>query len=155
MVQLSDNGKRFTKILENLTYGYTILAVLKLFFGDFNNFLNDILTIIITILTFTQTNYFMASFLVLLTLFQSFILSMTIMLIIQNYLFSYLVINSLIEFLYLSILLASFILTITLVYYSFQAYKEYKALFFEQHHIAQLRSYSKIKNFNFFFRQNS
>lgn len=149
VVQLSDEGRRLTKILQNLTYGYTFVAILKLFLGDFNNFLNDILTIIVTILTYSQTNYFMASFLVLLMLFQSFILSTALMLIIQNYLFSYVVVNSYVQFLYIIILLASYILTITLVYYSFQAYREYKALFFEQHQIALLRSYSK-KSFYLF-----
>jgi hypothetical protein len=144
VVQLSDDGKRLTKILENLTYGYTILAVLKLFFGDFNNFLNDILTILITILTFTQTNYFMASFLVLLSIFQSFFLSVTVLLIIQNYYFGFLKIGSLIEYIYLSILFASQMMNFFLVYYSFNAYREYKALFLDQHQISLLRNYSKI-----------
>ena len=152
VVQLSEDGKRLSKILENLTYGYTILAVLKLFFGDFNNFLNDILTILITILTFTQTNYFMASFLVLLSIFQSFFLTVTVLLIIQNYYFGFLIISSLIEYIYLSILLVSQMMNFFLVYYSFNAYREYKALFLEQHQISLLRSYSKINFVNIKFR---
>lgn len=140
IVTVSDQAKKLRIHLEKLTYIYATLAIIKLLLGDFNNFLNDILTILMIVLTFIQANYFMAAILIFILLFQTFFLTVTVMLILQNYVFGMLEITSSIQYFYLLLIFATYIVNLMLVYYTFKAYKEYRALFIEQH---QTNTYRK------------
>lgn len=131
-VNLSSEGHRITKILQTLTYCFLFLIVLKLLFGDFNGFFNDILTLILLILTFIQTNYFMAGMLIFFLLFQSFYIFIFVGLILQDSILGMITIELNFSFFYLIITLLSLVLYCALIYYTFEAYKEYKALYIEQ-----------------------
>lgn len=132
IVKLSIEGRRFTGMIENLTIAYVVIAILKLFLGDFNSFLNDILTVLMLVMTTMQANYFMAAILIFILLIQTFYLTVGILLIVQDYCFGFIAIDSFFQFFYITLLLASLAVNIALVYYTFLAYREYKALFKEQ-----------------------
>ncbi len=136
IVKLSDEGKRISKHLETLTYTYILLAILKLLLGDFNNFLNDFLTVLMVVLTYVQANYFMASLLIFMLSFQAFFLMTGFLLILQNYYIGYLIIISFINYFYIFLILCTLIVNILLIHFSFLAYREYKALYLEQSQIS-------------------
>jgi hypothetical protein len=143
IVQLSDEAKQISKCLENLTYFYLGTGLLKLLFGDYNSFLNDIVIILLTVLTFSGANYYIAAILVFMLIFQGFFTICAFALLIQNYYFGLIMISSWIQLIYISVISFSLILSLIILYYSFLAYKEYKALFIEQHHLNAMRNYGE------------
>jgi hypothetical protein len=133
IVLLSPEGKRLSKILENLTYVYIVIAILKLFFGDFSTFFNDMLVILMIVMTFFQASFLMASISIFFLLFQEFYVIVFTLLILQDLYFNLIEIQSTMFIFYLILTLASLVIYILLTYYIFLAYREFKALFIEQH----------------------
>ena len=133
IVELSFEAKSISKKLEKLTYFYLITSVIKIIFGDFSSFINDIFIILLTLLTFSGANYFIAAILIFTILYQNFFIMIGLALLYQNYYLGFLNMVSWILIFYLIIIVTSLILSFLILYYSFLAYKEYKALFIEQH----------------------
>ena len=134
LVKLNEEGRKINKKLENLTFVYAFLALIKLILGDFNNFLNDIFLILILTLSYIQANFIMTAFSIFMILFQTFFTTIAILLLVQNYLFGLVDFSlwSWIQYLYFFVILSCLALNIMLTYYSFLAYREYKATFYEE-----------------------
>jgi hypothetical protein len=132
IVNISERGRKVSKTLENLNYAYIILAFIKLLLGDFNSFINDLLTIFLLIMTFMQASFFMAGLLIFIVMFQTFYVLVFDLLILQNWYFNLMYISFGVSGFYVFIMYVSLVLNVTLIYFIFQAYKEYKALFYEQ-----------------------
>jgi hypothetical protein len=142
IVNVSSEAKRLGKNLENLAYIYLLITMLKLFLGDFDNFLNDIFTILMVILTYIQANFFMATFLIFMLIYQFFFVIVSFLLIIQDYSLGLIAIETGIQSFYIFLIFLTCIIHICLIFYSFLAYKEYKALFYEQSQLAAMNNYS-------------
>lgn len=143
MVSLSEKAKDINRYIEILLYGYIVVASVRLIFGDFNNFFNDIMTILSAFLSILQGNYFWTSILILFLILNVFYEMTNLLLIIQNWLLGLLSFNVSINQIYFFMVISSLIINICLIYFSFLAYRELKALFFEQHSITALNPYSK------------
>jgi len=144
MVSISERAKCINRYLEIFLYGYIIVALVRFIFGDFNNFLNDLTTILSAFLSIIQSNYFWTSILIIFLLLNVFYEITNLMLIIQNWLLGFFTFDSSSGCIYLIVVISSLIINCFLSYYSFLAYRELKALFYEQHTISTTDQYSKL-----------
>lgn len=132
IVTLSPYGRKISKTLENLTYIYLFVSLLKLMCGDFNSFLNDLFTILILVMSFLQANFFVTAILIFFLIFNSFYILVFLLLLIQDWFIGFEIPFNAISSFYVFLVIVSFLLNIYLIMYSFFAYKEYKALYMEQ-----------------------
>ena len=132
IVNLSQEGIKQSKNLEYLTYALTILAFIKLLLGDFNAFLNDIINVLMLLCTFMQASYTMAIWLMFFMIYNTFLMSTSLLLIIQNWYLGVLEILGGYISLYIFLVFVSCVLYIVIIHFSFLAYKEYKALYIEK-----------------------
>lgn len=132
MVALNAEGHRLVKILKILFFCYLALIVAKIVIGDFNGALSNVISMIILLLAFLQCNYLICGFLIFFSCFNLFYSLVFIGLRIQNntagipdrFTSSGLYISGII------IAVVSIGFYITLIYYAFKSYKEFKALLF-------------------------
>jgi hypothetical protein len=143
IVSLSPEGRHYVRVLKYLNYFYIIVTFFKLVLGDVNGFFNDFLTIFMLILTFMQANFVVAMIVIFILLMQTFYTLIFLLLILQNSYFGFVQINSLVAT-YLFLVVVSLFLYILLTYYTFLAYREFKALFKEQSQHSSSYNYRKI-----------
>lgn len=124
----NDNSSKLTNTLKFYTFLYLGFSILKLFVMKGGDFFSEILIFFLLLLTINQCYFYTAIFALFFVLFQLFIESFTLLLIIQDYVFNLAQINMLIAI----IELLSVILYFLIVSCTFKAYREYKALYFEQ-----------------------
>lgn len=123
----TQESQKITEKLKLTLFLYLIYSVVKMFFVPTDLF-NELFLIIFVILTVIQYYFVLAAMSIFFILIQLVFSSFPVLLVIQNY-FLGLATAPLKIFIIQSINLCFYVL---LTYYCFKAYKEYKALFYEQ-----------------------
>ena len=148
IINLSPEGQKLTKTLENLTVLFSVIAFIKLFLGDFNGFINDILMTLFLVMTFMQASFIMAIWTIFMLILNSFYVFVFVLLRIQDWFLGIVFIENGFATFYVFIMYISAVLYILLIRYTFLAYREYKALFYEQRGVDN--GYSNL--FFYFFK---
>ena len=92
----NDNSSKLTNTLKFYTFLYLGFSILKLFVMKGGDFFSEILIFFLLLLTINQCYFYTAIFALFFVLFQLFIESFTLLLIIQDYVFNLAQINMLI-----------------------------------------------------------
>lgn len=119
---------KFTNELKFFTFLYLGFCIFKILLFQGGDFLTELIILILLLLTFTQCYFYTAMFALFLILFQLFFQTFSLLLILQDYLLNLANIGVFV----IVIEIISFTLYLLLVRSLFKAYREYKALFFEQ-----------------------
>lgn len=132
IVKLNPEGLKLVFILKILFYIFLVLTILQFFFIDFSGAINSIIALLVLFLLFNQANYMFAGLLMVFVTFSLFYASIFIGLRIQNRILGLKDVYTE-EGRYIAVLVIyslSFIFYIVLIFYSFKAYKEFKALLY-------------------------
>lgn len=141
VIRLNEKGNQLVKTLKILLFFYILLIAAKIVVRDWDTIINDFIGILILLVTFLQCHYLYSAFLIWFTIFNSFYCVIFIGQRIQNLVLK-------LSDRFATIYTPSFIVSgmslifyIVLIYYAFQAYKEFKALYFN--HEGSNNTYSK------------
>lgn len=124
----NDNSSKLTNTLKFYTFLYLGFILIRHFIMKGGDFFSEILIFFLLLLTINQCYFYTAIFALFFVLFQLFIESFTLLLIVQDYILNLAQINIIVAI----VELLSVILYTLIVSYTFKAYREYKALYFEQ-----------------------
>lgn len=129
VIRLTPEAKRLVCILKTLFFIYVMLIFLEIVFGNYNEAFSGIMIVLLLLMTFMQCYFLMAGYLIFLAAFSAFYALIFIGQRAQNKIAG-LPDRFLIHGFYIAVLVLEclmFIYYIILIYYSFQAYKEFKA----------------------------
>jgi hypothetical protein len=151
VIPLSEKGKSLQGCLRILFFVFLIFIIIQLVIQDFSNGFSSFITLIILVATFMMCHYLLAGILIFYTMFQILFSVFFIGLMIQNKIFGFRDRYSSSNGFYVTVMIvevALIIFYVILIYYGFQAYKEFKALYFS-------REYGKIFIFRLYYLNNS
>jgi hypothetical protein len=144
VIRLNTEGLRLNKVLKILFFIYILFIIAKIFLKDYNGALSDFINTIVLIFCFLICHYLLTAFLIFMLLFSTFYCAVFLALRLQNKI-SDLPDQYIADGIYTPIIIVQFlalIFYIVLIYYSFQAFKEFKATYFNE------GGYSKINKCN-------
>ncbi len=132
VITLNQDCLKLNKTLKILFFIYIIFIIGKIFLRDYNGAFSDFLNILLLILCFLLCHYLIAGYLIFMVLFTTFYALVFLGQRVQNKVTGQLDIF-LIKGIFAPVIVLqtlSFIFYIILIYYLFQAFKEYKAVYF-------------------------
>jgi len=131
VINLTSEGVRLAKILKVLFFLLIFLIIFKLVLGDLNGGLSGLILCAFIIITFLSCHYLFAGYTIFFAIFSLFYTIVFLGLRAQNKMAGlkdkYLM-NNIYTFLVV-VEAISFVYYFTLIYYSFQSYKEFKAIY--------------------------
>jgi len=125
-------AKKIIKILQSLNYSFFFFILIKLILGDINGFLNDFIISLSIYMTYRTANYFTAAITIFILLIQIVIYSFQFLLILQNSFLNMVQIDSTVKYLYVIIIVLSLLFYYAFTYFTFLAYREFKAIYREE-----------------------
>jgi hypothetical protein len=144
IIKLTPQGERLKKILTILFFIYFLVIIGRIIIRDYNSIISDFITIIILMMTMFMCHYMIAGFLIWKVLFDLFYTLVFLGLRIQNKVtpslsdpYEY------INMYYPAVAISSLtcVFYCFLIYYAFQAYKEFKAIFYGYGAPINIRNY--------------
>jgi hypothetical protein len=134
VIRLNTEGLRLNKILKFLFFIYILFLVAKIFLKDYNGAISDFINMMILIFSFLVCHYLIAAFLIFMLLYSLFYCAVFLALRLQNKI-SDLPDQFINDGIFTPVLIVqslAFIFYIVLIYYAFQAFKEFKAIYFNE-----------------------
>jgi hypothetical protein len=134
VIRLNTEGLRLNKILKILFFIYILFLVAKIFLKDYNGAISDFINIMILIFSFLVCHYLIPAFLIFMLLYSLFYCAVFLALRLQNKISDLpdqFITNGILTPVLIVQSLA-FIFYIVSIYYAFQAFKEFKAIYFNE-----------------------
>jgi len=132
IILLNQEGLRLTKILKIFFFIYLFILVGKIILKDYNGAFTDLICILILMTTFLCCHFILSAFLIFMVIYSLFFSLVFLGLRIQNRVAGLKDVYLKDDLSYYSIIVIQGLTLIfysCLIYYSFQSYKEYKAIF--------------------------
>ena len=135
VIPLSEKAKSLVGSLRVLFFVFLIFIITQIVIQDFSNGFSSFITLIILLATFMMCHYLLAGILIFFTMFQIVFSFFFLGLRIQNQIFGFKDRYSSSNSFFVTVMIvetALIIFYVILVYYGFQAYKEFKAIYFNR-----------------------
>jgi hypothetical protein len=132
VITLSPKARSLIKCLQILFFVYFLVLLSQLIFLNFNGAMSSVITMLVLVMTFLMCHFLLAGFVIFLVFFNLFYSLIFIGLRIQNKIAG-LHDKYFKNELYIALIIIeslSIVFFIILIYYAFQAYREFKALYF-------------------------
>ncbi len=133
VVTLSEKGKSLVSCLRILFFIYMIVVILQIVIQNFSNGFTSIISLLLLLGTFLTCHFLITGIFIFLTMFQIVSSFFFVGLIIQNKILGLQDIYSASNGYFITVIVFEILMILfflTLIYYAFQAYKEFKALYF-------------------------
>jgi hypothetical protein len=125
-------AKKLIKVLRSLNYSFLFFILIKVILGDINGFFNDLIISLSIYMTYRTANYFTAAITIFILIIQIVIYSNQFLLILQNSFLNMIQIDSTVKYLYVMIIVLSLLFYYAFIYFTFLAYREFKAIYREE-----------------------